>query len=106
MRFIYLKDPDGNDIPAVADADGRLKTTPGLKIKESFNQSDLVSDEYTFQNSAMEGIGVVNDGSDLTFTIGTIEVEVKSGERFEGYFESFTTVTFSTGATFRAYGLK
>lgn len=105
MRYIYLRTPDGNDIPAHADEEGRLKISPGLRIVESFNQGDLISDVYTF-GEAMEGLGVVNDGSDLTFTIGTIEVEVKAGEQFEGYFPPFTSVTFSSGATFRAYGLK
>lgn len=107
MRFIYLKGPDGNDIPAQADEEGRLKTTPALRIEESFNQSDLSNNVYTFQNGAMEGIGVVNDGNDLTFTINSIELEVKSGERFEAYIkQKFNKVAFSSGATFRAYGLK
>jgi hypothetical protein len=70
-----------------------------------YTQAALVANVLTIASS--KGLYLKNDGtSDFTITIGSLTFTVKPGEvRCIETAAAFTTVTFSAGATFRAFGV-
>lgn len=72
----------------------------GRIIKDAFNGSSTVTKSYP---TKMYGFAIVNDGdSDLTVSINSFNIVVKSGEAFDDLFDPFTTVTVSGNSAFRA----
>ena len=72
----------------------------GRIIKDAFNGSSTVTKNY---QTKMYGFAIVNDGeSDLTISINSFNIVVKSGESFDDLFDPFTTVTISGNSAYRA----
>lgn len=114
MRFIYLKDPFGNDIPAVADADGNLqivsvdsqnnKINPASDrvIKDSFDETDLSVGVYSLgftpsENTSVLGVGIYNNSQDneVIFTINGLDIVVPPEKGFMGLFDIFEEISIS-----------
>jgi len=107
MRFIYLKDPDGNDIPAVADADGNLRMVIVDGAGEDVNpaKEKICLASYTEDDISLDAIDLTgiegeitrielnNDGvTDITITIGSISKTIKGGEFYNQNFQPFTSI--------------
>lgn len=72
----------------------------GRIVKDAFNGSTTTTKTYL---TNMYGFAIVNDGdSDLTVSINSFDIVVKSGESFEDLFDPFTTVTITGTSAFRA----
>lgn len=72
----------------------------GRIVKDAFNGSSTVTKNY---QTKMYGFAIVNDGeTDLTVSINSFNIVVKSGEAFDDLFDPFTTVTVSGNSAFRA----
>lgn len=72
----------------------------GRIIKDAFNGSSTVTRNY---QTKMYGFAIVNDGnSDLTVSINSFNIVVKSGESFDDLFDPFTSVTVTGNSAFRA----
>lgn len=72
-------------------------------MKDYFTGSTNVT--HPFQQ-LMSGFVISNDGtSDLTITINSLTITVKSGEVFGESFEPFSQVSINTNVPYRAYGL-
>lgn len=72
----------------------------GRIIKDAFNGSSTTTKNYQIK---MYGFSIVNDGeSDLTVSINSFNIVVKSGEAFDDLFDPFTTVTVTGNSAFRA----
>lgn len=71
----------------------------GRIIKDAFNGSSTTTKNYL---TKMYGFAIVNDGeSDLTVSINSFNIVVKSGESFEDLFDPFTSLTISGNSAFR-----
>lgn len=72
----------------------------GRIIKDAFNGSSTTIKNYP---TSMYGFAIVNDGdSDLTVSINSFNIVVKSGEAFDDLFDPFTSLTVSGNSAFRA----
>ena len=72
----------------------------GRIIKDAFNGSSTTTKNYL---TKMYGFAIVNDGdSDLTVSINSFNIVVKSGESFDDLFDPFTSVTVTGNSAFRA----
>lgn len=72
----------------------------GRIIKDAFNGSSTTKKNYL---TNMYGFAIVNDGdSDLTVSINSFNIVVKSGEAFDDLFDPFTSLTISGNSAFRA----
>lgn len=72
----------------------------GRIIKDAFNGSSTTIKNYL---TKMYGFAIVNDGdSDLSVSINSFNIVVKSGESFDDLFDPFTSVTVTGDSAFRA----
>lgn len=86
----------------------RMRERLLFNVKESFDETDLVSDDYTLTGSYGDymGIGITNNSTEnsLTLSVGDVDIVVPAGKPFYEVFEAADTVTVTgTGLDFNAY---
>jgi hypothetical protein len=112
-----IRDMDGNPIPqyynpatdAYESAQGNNGAVSmylkGYSVADAFSATGTVTHNFT---QTMFGFTLQNDGpNDLSFSIGSVTITVKSGECFQERFQPFTSVTINapTGTAWRAFGM-
>ncbi len=86
----------------------RMRERLLFNVKESFDETDLVSDDYTLTGSYGDymGVGIVNNSTEnpLTLTVGDIDIPVPAAMPWYGVFETEDTITVTgTGLDFDAF---